>query len=107
MCNTSHFFFIYAMHYYDIQTPDLKCDTTQTTILPTFQRFHILSNVSSFKNWNIVYFSYKATPSEDIDKINQVILDVISEKISEFSQTGKYGAINTTYITTMDYYVIK
>ena len=35
-----------------------------------------------FNNWNIINLSHKATYSEDTDKINQVVLDVISEKIT-------------------------
>ena len=63
--------------------------------------------LTSFKNYNIVTSSYKETSSEDIDKTNQVVLDGIGGSMAAFFQTGKYGAINTTYITTMGYYVIK
>ena len=58
-------------------------------------------------NGNIIYFSHKVTSSEDIDKINQFVLDGISDIMSALVQNGKYGAINTTNTTTMGYYVIK
>ena len=60
-----------------------------------------------FNNWNIIQLSHKATSCEEIDKINQVVLDVISDNMAALVQTGKYGAINKTYTTAMGYYVIK
>ena len=50
--------------------------------------------LGSFNNCNILKLSHKAKSSEEIDKINQVLLDVISENISALVQTGKYDAIN-------------
>ena len=63
--------------------------------------------VGSFNNCNILQLSHKATFSEEINKKNQVVLDGTIEKMAALVQTGKYGAINTTYTTTMRYYVIK
>ena len=40
-------------------------------------------------------------------KINQGLLDEISDNMAVLVQTGKYGAINITDTTTMGYYVIK
>ena len=45
-----------------------------------------------------VFNNSRIKPSEDIDKINQVVLDVISKNISALVQTDQYGAINTTYM---------
>ena len=61
----------------------------------------------SFNNWNILKLSYKATSSEEIDKIHQVLLDRISDNMDALVQTYKCGGINTIDTTTMDYYVIK
>ena len=63
--------------------------------------------LDSFNNWSIIYLSHKATYSEVIEKIHQVVLYGISENIAELVQTGKYGAINTTDNTALGYYVIK
>ena len=63
--------------------------------------------LGSFNNWNIIWLSHKATSSEDVEKINEVVLDGISDKISAMVQTGKYCAIDTTYKTKMDYNMIK
>ena len=60
-----------------------------------------------FNNWRILKLSHQATFSEEIDKIHQVVLDGISKKMDELVQTGQYGDINTTYTSTMGYYVIK
>ena len=60
-----------------------------------------------FNKWNIIKLPYKATASEEVEKINQVVLDGISYNMASFVQSGKYGAINTTYTTTVGYYVIK
>ena len=35
--------------------------------------------VGSFNNQNIIYFAHKSTSSEDLDKIHQVVLYIISE----------------------------
>ena len=60
-----------------------------------------------FNNCDIIYLQNKATSSEYTDKINQLLLEVISDNMAALVQTGQHGAINTTYITTMGYYVIK
>ena len=66
--------------------------------------WHVLG---SFDNCNTLQLSRKATYCEEIDRINQVILDGISDNMAALVQTGKYGAINTRDKTTMGYYVIK
>ena len=63
--------------------------------------------LGSFNNCNIVQLSHKATSSEEIDKMNQVVLDDVSDNIAELVKTGKYGAINTTDTTKRFYYLIK
>ena len=63
--------------------------------------------LGSSNNWNIIKFSHKAESSEDIDKINQVILNEISENMAELVQTCNYGTISTTVTTTVGYYVTK
>ena len=54
-----------------------------------------------FSNCNIIKFSNEETSFEDIYKINQVLLDGNSDNMDSLIQTGKYGAINKTYTTTM------
>ena len=61
----------------------------------------------SFNNWNIIRLSHKETSNEEIDKIHQVLLDRISDKMAELVQTDKWGSIDATDTTTMVYYVIK
>ena len=56
---------------------------------------------------NIIKLSHKATSSEEINKIYQVLLYFISDKMSAIVQTYQYGSISTTYTVTMGYYVIK
>ena len=63
--------------------------------------------LDSFKNWNILKLSHKATPSEGNDKIHQFVLDGISDNMYALVKTDKYGTSNKTYKTTMGYYVIK
>ena len=58
-------------------------------------------------NWNIIKLSHKATFSEEIDEIHQVLLYGIIENMAALVKTDKYGSINTTYTTKMGYYVIK
>ena len=38
--------------------------------------------LGSFESWNTVKFSHKKTYSKDIDKINQVVLDSISDNMA-------------------------
>ena len=63
--------------------------------------------LGSFKKCNIVQFSHKATYSEEIEKVNQVVPCVISYNMDALVQTGQYDGINTIYTTKMVYYVIK
>ena len=60
-----------------------------------------------FNNWNIIKLSHKEISSEEIDKINQVLLYGISGNMFALLQTDKYGAINKIDTTTTGYYVIK
>ena len=63
--------------------------------------------LDSFNNRNIINFSDKATSSLDIDKINQVVLDRISENMAALEKMGNCDAINTIDTPKMGYYVIK
>ena len=63
--------------------------------------------LGSFNNWKIIQFSYKSTPGEYLNKIQQVKHDRISYNMDALVQTLQYGDINTTDTTTMGYYVIK
>ena len=47
--------------------------------------------LGAFNNWNIIQLSHKTTSGEEIDKINQVLLDGISDNIDGLSKTRKYG----------------
>ena len=61
--------------------------------------WHVLG---SFNNCNIINFSHKSTSSEDIDKINQVALDIISDNMAELMQTGQYGSNNKNVLLQWD-----
>ena len=63
--------------------------------------------LGSYNNWNIIHLTPKSTPFETFYEINQVVLDVISDIMVLLVQSGKYGAINTSYTTTNGLYVIK
>ena len=49
-----------------------------------------------FNNWDIIKISQKSTSSETVDKIHQVVIDVISDNMASLVESGKYGYINTT-----------
>ena len=61
----------------------------------------------SFNKWKIIQFTNKTTTNEDFDAVHKVLLDGISDNMSAIVHDEKYGAINTTYPTTMGYYVVK
>ena len=63
--------------------------------------------LDSFNNCYIIKLSHKATSSEEIDIIHQVLLKGISDNMDELVKTGKCGFINIIDTTTMVYYVIK
>ena len=48
----------------------------------------------------------KNTSNEDFGNIHKVFLDDISDNMTSLANTGKYGAINKAYPTTMIYYVV-
>ena len=78
----------------------------QQTLYQPVKYFTYWPVLGYFNNCNILQLSHKATSCEDIDKINKVLLDGISENMVALVETGKYGDINTKNTTTMDYYVI-
>ena len=45
--------------------------------------------------------------SEAFEEIHQVLLHGISENMASLVQSGKYGAMNTTFPKTIYYYVLK
>ena len=49
----------------------------------------------------------KATTSEVFEDIHQAVLDCISDNMDLLVKYGKYGVTNTTYSTTIGYYVLK
>ena len=59
-----------------------------------------------FNNWNIIILSHRAITSELFEEIRRVSLYVISNNMALLVQSDKYGSMNTTYSTTMGYYVI-
>ena len=61
----------------------------------------------TFNNCNIIQLTNKNTSNEDFDNIHKVFLDDISDNMTSLTNTGKYGAINKAYPTTMIYYVVK
>ena len=49
---------------------------------------------------------HKSTPYDAFDEIHQIFIDGISDNIALLVESGKYGSINTTDITTNGFYVI-
>ena len=62
--------------------------------------------LGDFNNWNIIQLWSKSTSSDTFDEIHQVVLDGKCDNMASLVQSGKYGAINTTDISTNGFYVI-
>ena len=62
--------------------------------------------LGSFNNSNKIIFYHSAISSDSFEEINQALLDDISEIMASLVKYGNYVAMNTTYSTTMGYYVI-
>ena len=62
--------------------------------------------LGSFTSWNIIELSQKSTSSETFYEIHQVVIYRISGDMASLVESGKYGAINTTYTSTNGFYVI-
>ena len=50
--------------------------------------------------------SQKSTPYDAFDKIQEVVLDGISDNMDSLVESGNYVAIKTTHTTTNEFYVI-
>ena len=61
----------------------------------------------SYNKQNTINLTPKSTPFEAFDKINQVVLNGITDNMASLVQAGKYGIITTTETTTDEFYVIK
>ena len=61
----------------------------------------------TFNNCNIIQLTNKDKSNEEFDDIHKVFLDDVSYNMTSLAHTGKYGAINKAYSTTMIYYVVK
>ena len=59
-----------------------------------------------FNNWNIIQLSSNSASSNTFDGIHQAVLGGIRDNMASFVESGKYGAINTTYTSTNGFYVI-
>ena len=83
----------------DLKTQQqLRCHhLTDWTYLPV---------IDSFNSCNIIILSHKSTTSEVFEDICQVFIYGISKNMALLVQYGKYSSMNTTYSTTMGYYVI-
>ena len=62
--------------------------------------------LGAFNNWKIIQLSSKSTSSDTFDEIHQVVIDGISDNMASLFESGKYGAINTTYTSTNGFYFI-
>ena len=60
----------------------------------------------SFNSWNIIQFTSKTTSIEYFDAVHKLVLDVISENMAYLVQVRKYGAIKSSYQTSIGYYLI-
>ena len=63
--------------------------------------------IGSFNNCNIITLTQKATTIDSFEYIRQFSIDGISDNMYLLVQSGKYGVINTTETTKMEYCVIK
>ena len=63
--------------------------------------------LGSFNNWNIIQLNNKTICSEYFDEVHKVVLYGISANMASLVQTGKYGAINSTYPVILIYYILK
>ena len=57
-------------------------------------------------NWIMFQLLPKSTSYDIFYEIHQVVLDGISDNIDSLVESGKYGAIHTTYASTNGFYVI-
>ena len=78
----------------------------QTACYKLVNYFTYLSVLGLFNSFKIIKISPKATSSAEIDKMHQVVQYGISIYMAALVQTDEYDAIDTTYTTTMVYYVI-
>ena len=62
--------------------------------------------LGSFNYWNTIKFINKTTFIENFDDLNKSVLDGINPNMASLVHTGKYGATNSTYITTLGYYIV-
>ena len=62
--------------------------------------------LGSFKNWNIIQFSQKSTPSDTLDEIHRVVFNGMIDNMASLVESLKYGAINTTDTETNRFRVI-
>ena len=67
------------------------------------QDYTYWSVLGCFKNWSIITFSNKTTTCEEFEDICQVFIDGISDNIKYLV----YGTMNTTYASTLIFYVVK
>ena len=63
--------------------------------------------LGSYNNWNIIHITPKSKLFEAFDEIHQVVIDRISDNTSSLVQSGNYGVINTSEITTNLFYVFQ
>ena len=74
------------------------------------QTCHILNLLASDRFLQQLEYHHIAKKNKTIEafeEIYQVVIDGISYNITSLFQFGKDGSINTTYTSTMGYYVIK
>ena len=72
----------------------------------TFTKCTYWPVLGSFNNWNVIHLSQKSTPSDAVDEIHQVVLDVMSNNMASLVELVKYGSIKTTDTETNIFYVI-
>ena len=57
--------------------------------------------LGALNSWYIIKFNNKTTLSEEFDGIHKGIIDGNNGNMSSLVHSGKHGAINTAYTTTM------
>ena len=106
MCDTPNILSVCLMYVYVRQTMCSCISITTKTALKYVTYFTYWPVIGSFNNWNIITLSNKDTKSEAFERIHQVVIDGISDNMALLVRYVKYGAINTTYSTTMGSYMV-
>ena len=92
------------MYIYAIQTLG-SYFATKKNVLSTCNILHLPVSARIISKLGYHHTATQSNILEAFEDISHVFLDEISENMAALVQYGNFGAINTTYTTTMAYYV--